>query len=522
MFPKQKEAMAVCLEKRVGLPALVLFSGPRWSGKSVTAAHVLCFHAWDTDGGNILVLTLTQSVGVDSGIWQDVIILMQQWIDAGFGMEWVKQPYLDAGTKKPAFVVSNRFGNRTKVQLDSLKNEDEVEGRYKGKRYSMIFVNEFSKFSKRKTFDTLKQALRMMHLKEEDHLFLADTNPDLVLGQASPWFELWYCFRPMSDQELEEACAKGEDSEFTVPPAALMPLRNSLRLVEFTIDDNLSVTPEKKASLMADFGHDQDVLAAYFYGRWTTASADALFFGVFRESTHVLGELLTPGNPEPEMLVPEPGCNELFAGWDLGDRHSSVSILEKLMWEEPRSGRIVPVFKLLDENVVHEDFFLDEFVAAILDKMEFWENVVGRALVWKHYSDRNVFSVKDFDGRVYLNQKVYELSDGRIPLIGAWEAQAGRGSIERRVNFVRRLLFENRLFISRTRGTAHIAMFKGLKRKRSATTAFQIQHGSIHKHPFDSMTYVCCSEAYQEMMNTMINATRRVGKGQDSVVQVQL
>jgi len=177
------------------------------------------------------------------------------------------------------------------------------------------------------------------------------------------------------------------------------------------------------------------------------------------------------------------------------------------------------VFKCLDELVEHDDFYLDVYVAEVLKKREFWEGVIGHPVRWRSYSDRNVFSVKDLDGRVYLNQKIYDLSDGKINLIGAWEAQRG-ASIERRIDFFRRLLFEHRWIASRVKCPHAIAMCKGLRRPRNKSTGIAV--GSPHKHIFDALTYTAASECFEELFTNVFNSVRKMGKGESSVVQLQL
>jgi len=475
---------------------LILLSGPRWSGKTLAALNTIAQHAWNTDRGNIVVLTLTQSVGLDSGVWIDLIeTILPEWIDGNFGMEWVKKPYVQNVTKKPACSVLNKFGNESRIQLDSLKNEDEVEGRYKGKRYSMIFINELSKFKSRNTFDAMKQCLRMLHLREEDHLLLCDTNPSDE-GTESWIYELWYEFRTARDVD-----------------ASLLPLQKALKLIEYTVDDNFAMSPDKKASLMADFSHDEDLLARYFYGKWVTASADAIFHRVFRPAYHVVGEEETPTNTDPEMMFPEADCIELYTGWDPGGTNSAAVIMEKFFPRLPEYNGL-PAFKVLDElAVIGEDVDLKEFVNAMLRKMDFWEGMVGKHVGWKHWSDRSVFDMKDLESHKYYVQLIHEMSDGRIRLEGA---ERSPGSVRAGVDLMRRLLWEDRLFLNRARCPICINAIKSVKRGKSELAV--IQKGSPHKHPIDAMRYVLQSECYFELNKQVFMNVRK--KRESAIVSV--
>jgi hypothetical protein len=505
MFPKQKELLDACFPSRQNL---VLASGPRYSGKTVCCLGAVAQHAWHTDRGNICLLTITQSVGIDSGVWTDLTeIVLPEWIggdefpDGGnFGMEWARKPYTQNVTKKPACEIVNKFGNKTKITLESLKNEDEVEARFKGKRYSMIFVNELSKFKKRKTFDTLKQALRMMHLKEEDHLLLCDTNP-ADEGSQSFIYRLFYEFRTMDDAALAAAFPD-------TPPETLIPLRNALKLIEFTIDDNLACTPEKKASLMADFAHDPDLLARYFYGKWVTASADALFYQVFRPNFHVVGEPDLPGNPNPLIMVPEAGCYELITGQDPGATNYATAIIEKAI-DTRKEGDVekeVSVFKVLDELVIiGHDFELYEYVEELVEKMLGWEELTGKPgkLIWRHWSDRSAFDMRvPFSDR-YWHQHLHEASGGKITLMAA-----DRPPIAHRVDLFRKLLFEERLFFSAAKCPYSIEMCKSIRRGKSAVSV--VERTCKEKHILDALTYALASECYDEMARSVrMNIRRR-------------
>lgn len=517
LFPKQEELLRACLP---GKKNLILANGPRYSGKTVSALAAVAQHAWNTDRGNICLLTITQSVGIDSGVWADLTdVVLPQWIEDGnFGMEWVKKPYIQNVTKKPACSVTNRFGNKTTICLESLRNEDEVEARFKGKRYSMIFVNELSKFTKRKTFDTLKQALRMLHLKEHEHIFLCDTNP-ADDGEQSWIWKLFYQFRNCTDDELASLYPH-------LPSDTLIPLRDSLNLIEFTIDDNLACSPEKKASLMADFAHDDDLLQRYFYGKWVAASEDALFFKVFRPKFHVVGQIEMPTIKEPEIIVPHENTTELITGLDPGGTNCSFHILEKLFPDKklfPQyNGK--PIFNVLDELViVGEDFDLQDFIEEMVSKMNYWERLAGKEgkILWRHWSDRSVFDMRIPFSQNFWHQEIRYLSGGKIAVQAA---ERGKGSVGMRIDLFRKLLFEDRVFFNNNFCEKTIEMVKGIR--KGTTVAGGIQRGTPHKHPFDSLTYAlaseCTDELSQSIMQQIRNMKKQGGDDSSSLVSVKI
>lgn len=475
--------------------------------------HIVCDHAWNTDRADICVLSFTQSVGIDSGIWQHLTeIFIPEWIggkdnkgnDFGgrFGMKWEKKPHVMNVTKKPACSIVNKHGTISKISLQSLRLEDDVEEIFKSRSFSMIWVNELSKFKKRKTFDTLKQCLRMPHLKTNQHLFLADTNPDLDLGTGSPWYELWYGLASMGDD-----C-----------PMDLRPLRDSLRVIEFTVDDNLSLSMEKKAQLRADFAHDPDLMAAYYWGKWVTASADALFYGVFKPNIHVVGDPDTPAIPNPEIMVPSEGCYELIGGLDPGARNCAAVILEKATLV--RDKREIPAFAWLDEHVVvGEDFSLEDWIEQLVTKMDFWEKVMKKPgkVIWRWWSDRSVFDTKIPFTEKYWHEFIYDLSGGRITCMAA---ERGRGSVGARVDFFRKLIWEERLRVSKNRCPHGIQMIQSIRRGRGRVI---IPTQSPWKHSFDSVTYPIVSECYDELQRSVIVNLRKQNETEESgLIQVAL
>jgi len=512
--PKQNELRAIC---RAGIKRIVLANGTRRSTKTMGGEFCVCDHAWEVKTSEIAVITVTQGTGNDSGVWAELVErIIPERINGNFGFEWIKRPYNEGVSKKPTCIVRNQFGQPAKIRLWSLKDEEEVEKRFKGQKFSMIFVPELSVFKKEKTFKTWLQCLRIPGplgvTREElgdipnDHLFLADTNPSEE-GDDSWIYRLWF-------KMLE-----GEDAD----AGDELALKNLLARIDFTINDNIFESKAELDLLKAQYASDQDLYDRYILGKWVKASTDAIFYGVFSEERHVWPIKSPVG--EQEILVPEEGCFELQTGWDLGTRNCSVTFTEKIKMEI-ENGTLVPAFKVLDEHVIiGSDFMLFEFVELILDKMDYWEKQAGRPVMWTHWSDRNIFSVRDLSGRIYLNQAVHEASEGRIVIQGAYDAQRtsgpGSSSIEMRIDITRKLLYEGRIIISRYKCPATIEMFKSIRRK--ANSAVGIAVGSKFKHPFDSGSYIWASECYEEMQMSVINRTRKANiREGEGLVQVAI
>lgn len=507
--PKQNELRELCRSRK---KRFVLANGTRLSTKTMGCTFCVCDHAWEVKDANIFIITVTQGIGNDSGVWIDLQRAIKERVDGDFGFEWVREPYNEGVSKKPTCIVRNQFGQPVKIQLWSLKDEEEVEKRFKGPRATMIFVPELSTFTKEKTFKTWWECLRVpgeLGVVRNDyadmpdnHLFLADTNPASE-GEDSPIYRLWFKLLECEPSEAGDELA----------------LKNQLARMDFTLDDNIFDSKARLDLLKSQYSSDKDLYDRYIMGRWVKASTDAIFYGVFSEHRHVAPEIRNIG--DEEILVPETGCFELKTGWDLGVRNCSVTFAEKLNIETDNGP--VPAFKILDEHVViGQDFILDEFIELIMDKMDYWERLMERVnnVKWTHWSDRNAFSVRDLSGRIYLNQAVYQASQGRITLQGAYDAQRGSGSVDARIDITRKLLHEGRIIISRFKCPQTIEMFKSLRRKKNLATGIAV--GSKEKHPFDSGSYCWASECYEEMVQSVLNRTKKIRDLEHSAGLVQV
>lgn len=480
---------------------------------TVACLHAVAEHAWNTPKANIVIITISQTVGYDSGVWPlltDQII--PQWINGDevrCGMEWAKQPFIMGVSKKPTLKVTNYWGGESVIQLESLQNEGEVEARFKPRQYSMIYIPELSTFRKRKTFDTLSECLRgMLHLKESQYLFLADTNP-ADEGTSSWIYKLWFDLFGSEDDKFDDVTYRKEE----------LALKRNMARVSFTIADNTFADPQRVALLKSRYAHDADLYERYINGRWVTATEDALFFKVFRPAVHVVGEEETAQNPNPQTLVPEEGCYELQTGLDPGGTNFASVIGEK--FTRKVEGRDVTCFKVLDELVVvGQDFDLNDYVEALVQKMDLWEGVIGKTgkmVQWRHWSDSNVFDLRvPFSDR-YWHQHIFEASGGRIALMAA---QKGRGSVAQRVDLFRKMLWEERVFLSRSRCPHCIEMIKSIRRGKTAVAAIEL--GSIWKHAFDALTYWIASEAWDEINQAVIARLARRPGGESRLVQVGL
>lgn len=491
---KQRRLLEVCRKYK-----FVLASGPRLSTKTTGCEVALCDHAWNIPAANVCVAAISQSAALDSGVWEELtkITLPQYMALPGSQMRWVREPYVANVSKKPTCEVSNRFGGKCKIQLDSLKNENEVEARFKGKTYSCLYVSELSNFRERKTFDVWGECLRGRLWKEEDYLFLGDTNPSDE-GENSWIYKVWWGLKRMSEADIL--------GEFGEKGKYLLALRDAFTVVEFELADNIFNTEERINEVIGRYMHDEDLYNRYVKGEWVAASTEAIFAEVFREQIHVVGEIETPANKTPLILAPEENCFELICGWDPGSSTNSAAVILEKWFRQVSEGKTELVFKQLDElAIIDEDHTIPEFVEAFLAKMRWWEEFCGKTFRWRHWSDRSVFDMREPKENKYYHQLINEASVGEIVLEAAYR---GPNSVRQRVDLLRRLLFTQRILINRDFCPRTIRMYKALK--RGTSQLHTIQKGSPHKHIFDAKMYAIASEASNELDQTVFeNLIRR-------------
>lgn len=527
IFPKQFELLRLCRERN-GRRKYVLCNGPRWAAKTWGCLHAVVDHAWNTNGGSICILCTSVPAGSSSGIWPQLVEkVIPEWIAGDFGFNWAPigtgrlkdqlgTPRSDGTTKKLFCCVTNKFGGKTRIELNSLKDERDVEGEFKNRYFSMIYWSELSNFQHRKTFDTLTHALRCHGVSDEDHLLLADTNPS-ELGSEYWGHKLWYVTRTARPEDL---------------PEEERPIQKNLKLIEFIIDDNLSLDEDRKKEILASFAHDPDLLARYGYGKWVKASEHALFLSVFRPSIHIIGEIT---ELDPEILVPEESCGELLGGWDPGSANPAMCIVEKVFriinierelyeklgslvkareamkeraeknGKEVQEAREETVYKFIDELVIVKgNLSIGEFAELSLEKVLFWERWLGRELMWTHWSDRSAFDQREAISNRYQYEEVYAVTGGKIQLQAHQKSQI-RGTKAPSIRLWRKMLFQNRLFFSAALTPNLIDMNKSLRRDtRKGMPADSIAKDQDLRHVFDCGRYAIMSEEWEELQSGIL------------------
>lgn len=547
--PKQDELRALCKQFRY-----VLANGPRYSGKTIGCYECIMDHCWDVPNANFAIITISQTVGMDSGVWKDITeVIIPDRISGNYGLEWVKQPYIQSTSKKPACQITNKYGGVATLQLESLKVEEEAEDRFKPRRYTGIYVPELTTFHSRGTFDCWTECLRTIGLPDNMHLFLADTNPP---DDQSWWIhDVWWDLLEISEQDLADPDVlqrfflqlKDKPDLYDLAFKSTIALKRSLARIDITIADNPFADPDHVLKLQAKYAHNDELYRRYINGECVRTTTDSLFHKVFRPSFHVIGEIKTAKIPDPEIMVPEPGCYELITGWDPGISNSSAHIAEKpyrIVEFTDKDGikkeRKEPILKYVDELcIIDEPHSLLDFVLAFMKKMQFWEDYLERQgkIVWKHWSDRSVLDMVSPESKKYFHQIIFEasvqlLQEGyddekgvRKPFTIAAPiileaAPRGPGSVQQRVDLWSKLLFDERAYFSAEKCPFLINAIKSLKKGTNSVQV--IQKGSKHKHSFDSASYLACSELQDELtravISNLINQRRSGESGASTII----
>ena len=474
----------------------ILCSGPVRSTKTIGCLHRLLRHAWETPQARISIFAKTIKSAFAGGVWSDLVeIVLPQWLRANMGMRITYGPKVEGSTRLHSLGLSNAFGGESEIQLRSLDYDFDIEASVKSGRFSMFYFSELSNFKNRIVFDATTERLRMPHLRDDQHCFLADTNPDDD-GEECWIYKLFYVDRTAKDHPYPDVQAKFE-------------------LIEFELADNIWMTPAERNEIFSRYAHDPERRDRYCFGRWTTSTEKGLFSEVFLADTHVLGNTSTYDEDEWEVILPSETCSNMITGWDMGSaKNHSAHILERIgALGDPNS-----IFNVLDEIVsVGTMITIEDFTAMVDDRIQFWARYINdhchkQPIEYRHWSDTTAFNQFRAALGGYDHMIVALVTDGRIMLQAS---PKGRGSIFKRVDLVRRLLFQNRLFVS-ARCKETIKMLGSIKKGK---TKMEPVEDSDTRHVFDSLTYPLAAELINELAESW---QPRLGPAASRVISVKL
>ena len=500
-FEKQDELMRLCREKN-GLRKYIMVCGPRWTGKTIGCLNAVVDHAWNTARAAVSVLCTTITAGADQGVWTLLTeSILPQWIEGDFGLEWatnahgkdIGSPRQHGVTKKFYCIIKNKHGGTSRIQLDSLKDEREVEKDFKNRYLTAIYWSEVSNFVDPNTYFTLIQALRGVGVPQDEFLLLGDTNP-AANGTDSWIYKEWYEFR------LADPSTLTDDER---------PRQKYLKLLTWAPDDNPHLSEEFKAQKRAEFAADPDLFARYWLGQWKKATTGALFIGQFKRSIHVIEDIADEETHEVYIGAPEPETDEIDLGWDIGESNHAVEFAVPMLRED---GLLV--FRYFDEVVfIGGVISVGDVVAVVPAKMRKWESFLGRMVRWTHWSDRSSLDQRQSISNRLPAEEVFNESDSEISLIGVDNT---RGSLRPSVRHYRRMLFQQRLEFCEANCPKLIEMNTALMAKPfprgvelpPGWLPDTVAERSPHKHPFDAARYILMGRCWEEIIASILTKTR--------------
>lgn len=499
---------------------IMLVSGPRLSSKTWAVLEYIVRHMWDTPDGSVAIYGTTMKKSKEGGIWQLLHkTIIPEWVKANIGFRYTT--YNSEGTpgwkimgdtRTPYFKITNRHGGESECRLFSLDYVDDIDDKAKGQHFSLVYFSELSEFESRKVLSTTLNCLRMPHLKYEQHRWVADTNPSEE-GESSWIYDVFYRERVMGFEQYQQYCSVRE-----IPPmteSEFLDFQRSLRLVEMFPEDNIHLDPRQLADLKSNCRYDPDLYARDVLGQWIfgQGSQSRHFRALFKPDLHVLGDISSPDENEWEYILPTPNCIDLITGWDPGDTHHAVVLLES----HEIGG--VKHFSALDELESHAEsrdelISLEDFAGEFMELVEALEESMGKTYLldrsWTDISAIQKYSAAA-DSFPYL--QIESACKGRIVLRGATSRGNSTVNVKVRVKFLKQLIFQGRFKVS-ANCTGIIRMLRDLKKGKSRLD-FVVPNKD--KHLFDALTYALIMECAEEFLNSENRAN--VGK---RVIAVQV
>jgi hypothetical protein len=212
-----------------------------------------------------------------------------------------------------------------------------------------------------------------------------------------------------------------------------------------------------------------------------------------------------------ELLLPTENVSKMLTGWDPGSsKNHSTHIIEK----------VGNTFHVLDEVCsLGINLTTADFTDVVMQRILYWKQFIAdcchkNPVEWRHWSDSSAFETFRAGGGAlgnYDHNIIAVASGGEIMLTAA---PKGKGSIFKRIDIVRRLLFQNRLYVS-ARCVKTIEMLGGICKGK---TNVEPVEDSPMRHVFDSLSYALASECFFELYQEW---SPRVGAAGD-VVSVKL
>lgn len=462
----------------------LLVDGPRKSGKTLSCLNKICRHLWEHPGSIVGVVAKTAR-NAKAGVWSDLInFVVAQWIEANFGFVYDTEPKMAVDTKMSYFRIRSRTGATSECQLHSIEYSDEAQAKFKSTRFSMLYLSEADLWESSEVFDVLADQLRVIHMPFEAHQMIVDCNPPED-GEDHWLYDVFF-----------------QRGGVMLQPDKKSDYQQRFGRIQIVLDDNTLLDPREKQELIDKYRHDQNTYNRWVLGLWEKNTQSALFKEVFRRDFHIRGRCVGAEDTW-EVIIPDGQSHYLYSGWDLGDTNHAAIIACTRDLDGDK------VWEIIDEIVMlHRKVSIADFTEIFMTRSEYWEAVLkGEYNIteprWRHWSDNSAMRFRAASDS-YDELIVRDASDGKVVLHGV---RKGKNSVKDRVSVLRKLLFQNRFFVS-ARCKHVIRMIEKLPPGK--TNGEEVDGSSPHKHVFDALTYLLVNEAPMELVRKSQPTTARV------------
>ena len=451
----------------------VLCTGGRWGAKTIGVVQKVWRHLWETPGARGCMVAKTTKSAKEGGAWQDLIeIAAPEWLESGIcgpnglPIEYTTKdgsgkpgPRTDPTTRTVSFRIRNYWGGESEMLLFSLDNDHEVEAKLKSTRFSLIWFSELANFQLRKVFDTSKEQLRMPHLKDNQHLWIADTNPSED-GDQHWIYKLWF-------------------EEISKPDHPIPSFQKQLKRFDFSIHDNPFLTAEKKEEIKGGYIYDPKEYDRNIEGLWVKGKQGDRHFA------HLLDYGPAGHFVDPAIDVSE-DTEDLLGGWDPGAVNNAAVLIEKIVLKIKRGEEEIEVshYNVLEECVeIDEKISTADFAYKVMLKIDGLEEHYDRRFKWLHWSDDTALNTWRAGIEGYDATVIYDATGGRVDLEAADKPE---GSVDTAIKIIKRLLRERRLHVGKN--CPHvIRMLEDLKVGK--TKSVEDSGNNELKHVFDALRY---------------------------------
>lgn len=501
LFPKQAQIFNLGTQQEAGdvhpeCATAALICGPRETGKTLGVIHRLARHLWETPGAMAAIVHKTTKNVTNSGVANDITrIVFPQWIDANIGFDYttfdkegIPGWKTDGLTRTPYLRISNMHGGESEIRVLPVEHDCEIEQKLKSSRWTMIWLNELANFKDPRILTMSYELLRMPYIKKWQHLWVGDCNP-AEEGEASWIYKFWYKGDWSGLQFAHDEGKKTENQEH------VERLRRALKLIEVFLEDNLALTPEEISIKKALHQGDPGEYAREVEGKWVKGSGgkNRHFVDLFSREIHVVNEVV-----DGEHVELAPTTTDILVGWDLGSVNHGVSFNEKRIVSINDKEWAVWIC-LREIEAIGERLKLSEIGEMALAIMEEMQKTYGRRLGFKHWADDTALNTFRPTGEGYDYLEIQAATQGKITMQGVFKP---KGSVDTRIQLLRRLLREKRYYVS-SLCPCTIAMLENAAKGSTA----QDKVTGIYKHIFDSGTYPILMESADDLSTLALKPT---------------